>query len=1194
MSGSIDERGPVELLADEFLARCKRGEKPTIKEYCDRHPDLAEEIRDVFEAVLMVEDLRPGSSDVSGSVGESLHVNGKRLEQVGDYRILCEIGRGGMGVVYEAEQQALGRRVALKVLPRAAAGNSSAQVRFQREAKAAARMHHTNIVPVFDVGQDGEHLYYAMQLIHGQGLDLVIDDLKRLRAQSTAVPAKGKTIAASLVTGQFEQENLAAPNPIDSGATAAFEGSAPSSAMLPGQSEITTATTNRGAYFRSVAQIGLQTASALSYAHSRGIIHRDIKPGNLILDTTGNVWVTDFGLAKTGDGAMTHTGDILGTVRYMSPERFRGHCDVRADVYALGMTLYELLTLKAAYASGDRLKLIEMIRQEEAASPRSVDARIPRDLETIVMKAIDKDPKRRYQSADEMGEDLQRFVNDEPIKARRVGQVERFTRWCRRRPAVAGLLAAVLLLMAAGTAVSTWQAVVATRAREDLAKKHAELEAEQAKVQARFDLAVKAIETFHTGVSEDTLLKNPEFKELRTKLLKEAAGFYADLEKLLAGKTDAKSRKLLADGYFQLGELTAKIGDQKEALAVQRTALALRRELAAAPGAGVETRLDVARSLRAVGRLLDSTGDLAGALSAFEEQRDLAAALEAEAPTDAVREQLAKGHNSIGLVLSETGKPAEAMQEYQKALAIRQKLADANPAVTDFQSDLAASYNNLGALLNDYLSKHAEALAAFRQSLAIQQKLADANPAVTDFQSHLAWSHNNIGIVLYQTGKPAEALQENQKALAIRQKLADANPAVTQFQSDVATSHGRIGAVLSETGKPAEALKEYPKALAIFQKLADANPAVTQFQSMLAASHNDIGIVLRVTGKPAEALQEYQKALAIQQKLADANPTVTQFQTFLANHHANIGAVLSETGKSAEALQEFQKALAIRQKLADANPGATAFQSDLAGSHNEVGDVMSETGKPAEALKEFQQARAILQKLADANPAVTELQGVLAGSHHNIGRLLSEAGKPAEALLEYQQALAIRQKLADANPSVIDFQLSLATSHNYIGRLHAREKRFTEAFAALDRGLAIRQKLADAHPTIPLFTNHLGWGHAFRGWAHVRAGHPALAAADLRRALVLWEKGKAADSQTRFERARALALLAGLAADGKSGVSAAEAAAFADQAALALRDSAQAGWGNWAELKEPDFDPLRGRDDFRKLLAEAEAKAGKQ
>jgi WD40 repeat protein/serine/threonine protein kinase len=446
MPQSSSERSLVELLADDFLARHKQGDRPTIREYCDKHPELADEIRDVFEALLMVEDLKPGSSDGSGSHGDSVPVGGKRLEQVGDYRILAEIGRGGMGVVYEAEQQALGRRVALKVLLRTAAGDGSALVRFQREAKAAARMHHTNIVPVFDVGQDGEHLYYVMQLIHGQGLDGVIHDLKRLRGQAQASPApEEKSIAASLVLGRFEQEKLADAN--DPRATAAYEGTRPSSALLPGQSDLSSVESNRRAYYRSVAQIGVQTASALSYAHARGIVHRDIKPGNLLLDATGNVWVTDFGLAKTGDVGMTHTGDILGTIRYMAPERFRGQCDVRADVYALGMTLYELLTLKAAYVSGDRLKLMELIRNSEPASPRSIDARVPRDLETIVMKALDKDVRRRYQSADEMVEELQRFVNDEPIKARRVSQAERLWRWCRRKPAVAGLLGAVGLLL---------------------------------------------------------------------------------------------------------------------------------------------------------------------------------------------------------------------------------------------------------------------------------------------------------------------------------------------------------------------------------------------------------------------------------------------------------------------------------------------------------------------------------------------------------------------------------------------------------------------------------------------------------------------------------------------------------------------------------------------------------------------------
>jgi tetratricopeptide (TPR) repeat protein len=200
-------------------------------------------------------------------------------------------------------------------------------------------------------------------------------------------------------------------------------------------------------------------------------------------------------------------------------------------------------------------------------------------------------------------------------------------------------------------------------------------------------------------------------------------------------------------------------------------------------------------------------------------------------------------------------------------------------------------------------------------------------------------------------------------------------------------------------------------------------------------------------------------------------------------------------------------------------------------------------------------------------------------------------GKPAEALNEYQKALAIEQKLADVYPAVTPFQRHVAITHNLIGRLQAREKRFSEAFVALDRGLAILQELADANATNTDFMNRLGDYRASRGWAHVRAGHSAEAAADLRRALALWEKAKAPDVDTRLERSRALALLAGLAADGKSGVTAAEAAAFADQAVAALRDTLRAGWGRYDELKEPDFDALRGRADFQRLVAEVEAEA---
>jgi WD40 repeat protein len=247
--------------------------------------------------------------------------------------------------------------------------------------------------------------------------------------------------------------------------------SSSSSAVLPGQSEHTATGTHRLHYDRSVAQVGVQVAEALDYAHREGVIHRDIKPSNLLLDTESRVWITDFGLARTEGDALTHTGDIIGTLRYMAPERFRGWSDPRSDVYSLGLTLYEMLLLRPAFTTSDRLELIRRITHEEPARPRTLDPRIPRDLETIVLKAIDKEPSRRYQTAAELAADLRRFLADEPIRARRVGPWERAWRWARRRPA-----AAALVLMSGLAALALVGVVVRTLDYQRLQVANAQIE----------------------------------------------------------------------------------------------------------------------------------------------------------------------------------------------------------------------------------------------------------------------------------------------------------------------------------------------------------------------------------------------------------------------------------------------------------------------------------------------------------------------------------------------------------------------------------------------------------------------------------------------------------------------------------------------------------------------------------------------
>lgn len=476
----------LDEIVEEFLERHRRDEHPTIDEYASRFPNLEKQIRATLPAVAVIENF---GLDSDASVSNKSRTELPKVSEIGDYQILGVLGRGGMGIVYEAEQRSLGRRVALKVLPELS-NDQSGLVRFQREARSAARLHHTNIVPVFDVGQDGNQAYYAMQLIQGQGLDAVIQDLKRLREdlqdphlsnsngssngrkrnlELEKTSAESKQLAVAVMTGRFQTSDLfnsdlesSSENKNSAEQTTDDDSLSPSpttSAVLPGFQDSKSSDKGTQQFYRSVAQIGLQTSDALSYAHSRGIIHRDIKPANLLLDANGVVWVSDFGLAKSEDVELTQTGDILGTLRYMSPERFKHQCDVRADIYGLGMTLYELLTMKPAYVSADRLNLVQSILNEPLPGPRQFDPRVPIDLETIVLKALEKDPRDRYQTAEMMGADLRRFINDEPIQARRIRPVEKVIRWGRRNKGLAAALSAIGTLLVALVVVLTWTSI---------------------------------------------------------------------------------------------------------------------------------------------------------------------------------------------------------------------------------------------------------------------------------------------------------------------------------------------------------------------------------------------------------------------------------------------------------------------------------------------------------------------------------------------------------------------------------------------------------------------------------------------------------------------------------------------------------------------------------------------------------------
>jgi serine/threonine protein kinase len=444
-AGSADAR--LAELIDELTARLQAGE-PLDREACLReHPEHAERLAQLLPALEVLAGAPAARPRGRSPLRAARRWPPPRLGELGDFRLEREVGRGGMGVVYEAVQVSLGRRVALKVLPFASTLDPRQLQRFRNEAQAAAGLHHTHIVPVFATGCERGVHYYAMQFIDGQTVAALIAGLR-------AGPAAPPPPPADVPTGP----DLPTP-PV--GAT-----STPPPARGP-------------AFFRTVAALGVQAAEALEHAHQLGVIHRDVKPANLLVDGRGELWVTDFGLAHCQSQAgLTLSGDLVGTLRYMSPEQAlakRVVVDHRTDVYSLGATLYELLTLEPTFGGNDRQELLRQIAFEEPRPPRRLNRAVPAELETIVLKALEKNPADRYGTAQELADDLERWLKDEPIRAKRPTLLQRGRKWARRHQSVVWAAAVCCLVAVAAVAASIGWAVgdraarraqVAARARD--------------------------------------------------------------------------------------------------------------------------------------------------------------------------------------------------------------------------------------------------------------------------------------------------------------------------------------------------------------------------------------------------------------------------------------------------------------------------------------------------------------------------------------------------------------------------------------------------------------------------------------------------------------------------------------------------------------------------------------------------------
>jgi Flp pilus assembly protein TadD len=918
-----------------------------------------------------------------------------------------------MGVVYEAEQISLRRRVALKVLPFAATMDPRQLQRFKNEAQAAAHLQHQHIVPVYFVGCERGVHFYAMQFIDGRPLSDLIRQLRHREGRAAL---------------QREGERTTAYVP-DAGGAADATARAADATPLTGEGR-------RGRdYFRRVAELGAQAAEALDHAHQLGVVHRDVKPANLLLDGRGNLWVADFGLAQVqhGEAGLTLTGDLVGTLRYMSPEQAlakRVVIDHRTDVYSLGATLYELLALRPAFPGNDRQELLRQIAFEEPAPPRRIDKAVPAELETIVLKALEKNPADRYATAQELADDLRRFLDDKPIRARRPSLRQVASKWARRHRAVVWAAAAVLLVAAVlgGGAGLSWEWRRVGAEAEARAALH---EAERHLQQERWPEGLSAVRRAAgvlAGVGADAGLRR-QVGELGKDLemaqrLQEARLRGAALKD---GKFDAKAACAATAEAFRGYGLDPDSLDPREA-GERIRARTIQRQL-------VEALDHWALTGRAVGgggwawaaaavcaadpdegrcRLRDAWGRQDG--KAVEELLVSATAEEWSsllwiAPTlvmegGAANERIVRllqqaqeqhpddfwPNHQLAQYLQHSRPPRleEAVRYYTAAVALRPQSPGARLNFGDtlaekgLLDEAIAQYRKAIHLEPDYAEAHYELGLALAEKGGLEEAIAEYRVALR-LKKDFPYAHNNLGVALARKGRLEEAAAEYREAVRLK--------------PDYPEAHNNLGIALADKGLLEEAIAEYREAVRLKPDLPQA--------------HNNLGNALARKGQVDKAVAEYREAVRLKPDYPEA--------------HWDLGVALARKGRLEEAVAEYREAVRLKPDYPEA--------------HNNLGIALADKGQVDEAIAEYREAIRLKPDLPEA--------------HYALGLALARKGRLEEAVAEYREAVRLKPDFPEA--------------HCNLGHLLRNSGQFKDAVKALRRG----HELGSRNP---------GWAYPSAQW----------------------------------------------------------------------------------------------------------------
>ncbi|QDS99614.1 protein kinase domain-containing protein [Adhaeretor mobilis] len=851
------------------------GAPPDLDRIITNYSDLDQEIRSYAESLHLLHGL---AEDCHQSDKPTSALPVSETKQLGDFQLLKEIGRGAMGVVYEARQLSLDRTVAVKVLPFAAVLDPQQIARFRTEAQAAAQLHHPHIVPVFGVGQERGVHFFAMQFVEGQSLEAAISELRDCSDGRSPGPGRSSNPEGGISDQEFSTQ---------------------------------VAITSR-LHINSVARLAAEAAKALHHAHENGVVHRDIKPSNLLIDAQGKLWVTDFGLARMQAGVgVTATGDVLGTLRYMSPEQAAGKnalVDARSDVYSLGATLYELLTLQPVHPGDDRQQLLTDIAMRAPTSLRKLNPAIPFDLETVVLKALSKDIASRYSTAGEFADDLQRFLTGKPTQAKRPSLVDRSVKWAVRHRHVATASAVVLAVLAGLSTFSVWR----ISGEQELTK--AALQQSQQSLQSaerHLAQARQVVDRFG-GQLAGELAALPGSESIRRKLLIDTLAYYREFLK------------------------QAKAGEQ----------------ISGAVSA------DVAETAFRAAVIAQQLGDRPQSGQLYEQARKHWLALLEFNPEDVqLLSSLAKCDNNRAELLSHAGELALARKAYEASIARLRQLSEKHSASGEYTVTLAETMSNLG-LLEAQASRHEVAESLLMQAIDLLE--GHAAEEDSDRSRHdLAIALNNLSYVLRQT-EPTGSLQACEWAKVILESLTTNNPHEREYRSDLAQCLSNEAALHSSSGNTSAARDACLAAIKLQRRLIRQAPGMPGYRRNLAVSLNNFA-QFAGNAQRDEALQYFEDALEVVSQLAEDYPQEPEFASLQAGILNNQGMQYERLLQWEEASGVYQEAIVVQRKVFETRPTVEA-RDQLSRHYFNYGRSLRESGDPATAIEVALQRKALWPK----------------------------------------------------------------------------------------------------------------------------------------------------------------------------------------------------------------------------------------